>query len=141
VFSVFAVCFRVLHCARCIYVAGYQWRQRIHVILHLFSDAKEKKDQQCVAVCCCVLQCVAVWCIVCCSVFQCFAVCWVYICVGTLKSDQGSISSGTCSRTATHSHTQPHTATHCNMLQHTATHFNTLQDTARYCNPLQHISD
>jgi len=77
------------------------------------------KDTQCVAVCCSVLQCVAVrrsvlqWDAVCCSETQCVAVRrsvlqWDAVC---------------CSETPFGCHLLrlQHTATHCNTLQHTAT--------------------
>ena len=91
--------------------------------------------QQCdVAVCCSVLQCVAV----CCGVSRfthtlarCH--CWTHllqhICILCNRTQQ---------HTATHSSTlqlEHHNAvSHCNTLQHTTTHCNTLQHTATHCN-------
>ena len=44
----------------------------------------------------------------------------------------------TLQHTATQCVTLQHTSTHCNTLQHTATHCNTMQHTATQCNTVQH---
>ena len=97
---------------------------------------------ECVAVCCSVLQCVAVeryvsW--------DSERETWLY---GVLVYQESCLS------TATHCNTLQHTATHCNTPQRTATHSlrcagisrvlslycNTLQYTATHCNTLQHVA-
>ena len=87
----------------------------------------------CVAVCCSVLQCVAVCC-QCCSVMQCDAVCCsVLQCVWCRSFSQMSPIKNVallCLTSIVAKQTSPHIATHCNTLQRTATHCNTLQHTA-----------
>jgi len=74
---------------------------------------------------------------VCCSLLQSVAVCWS----GETRVDPCSLDSiDTLQHTATHCCTLQHTATHCNILQHTATYCNTLQHTATHCNALQHTA-
>jgi len=84
------------------------------------------------------LQCVAV----CCSVLQCVAVRGrVYVGYSTISSLNMLFKQHIQGQhTATHCNTLQHT-TECNTLQHTATHCNTLQPTATHCNMLfkQHI--
>jgi len=113
---------------------------------------------QCVAVCCCVLLCVAVshprhvhWCdtwtiihAVCCRVLQCAAVCCRALQrVAVSPNIFMDMTLGqSCVRrpTATYYYTLP---TQCNSLQHTATHCNTLQRMCRetHSNILVHTPD
>jgi len=67
---------------------------------------------------------------VCCSVLQCVAVC----CMIYTRSDSTYTgASAVLQHTAAHCSTLQHTAAHCNTLQHTATHRNTVQHTATQC--------
>ena len=111
---------------------------------------------KCVAVCCSVLQCVAMCC---CSVLQCVAVCcsvwhesWMYLVLFFYSLNRGILSFA-LQHSATQCNEVQHAATHCNnssdihvihmetlchshcnTAQHIATHCNTLQHAATHCN-------
>jgi len=90
----------------------------------------------CVAVCCSLLQCVAVY----------RTIFW-YVCHGSLVCVPATNGATVIVHTAIHCDTLQHTATHIvnthcstpqHILQHTATHCNTLQHTSTHCNTLLH---
>jgi len=96
----------------------------------------------------CVVQCVAVWCIV----LQCVLVCQSHygmlqrvaahcntLQCGTYVMDPffNKSTKDTLQHTAAHCSTLQHTAAHCSTLQHTAAHCSTLQHTAAHCSTLQ----
>jgi len=75
---------------------------------------------------------------VCCRLLQCVAMEYV-IDVGILSTQFLNIRDcNTLQHTATHCNTLHHTAPHCTTLQHTVTHCTTLHQTAPHCNTLHH---
>jgi len=98
------------------------------------SDREQVTVEKSVATFYSVLWCVAV----CCDMLQCIAMCWVLVavycsaCCSVLLHEEAWRSAAQAQASSPINALQ-HIATHCTALQHIATHCNALQHTATHC--------